>query len=170
MRRLLLLTLALAAVMTAGAVAAAPVTERDDGTSGLPVPRFVSLKKDRVYARTGPGDTYPVTWVYVRAGLPVEVVKEYSIWRQVRDAGGGTAWVNKQMLKGDRTAIVTRTTRVMYAAADLAAPPVWRIAPGAVVSLVLCEGAWCRVTRDGKGGYMLRAQLWGTYPGEAVAG
>ena len=46
----------------------------------------------------------------------------------------------------------------------------WRIAPGAVVSLVLCEGAWCRVTRDGKGGYMLRAQLWGTYPGEPVAG
>lgn len=165
MRRLLILALVLAVP-----VAAAPPMERDDGTSGLPIPRFVSLKKDRVYARTGPGDNYPVTWVFVRENLPVEVVKEYSIWRQVRDIDGGVAWVNKQMIKGDRSAIVTRTERIMYSAADLSSPPVWRIAAGAVVSLVLCEGAWCRVTRDGKGGYMLRAQLWGTYPGEAIAG
>ena len=165
MRRLLALSL-----LAASAVSAAPVTERADGTSGLPVPRFVSLKRDKVYGRSGPGDTYPVTSVYVRARLPVEVVKEYTIWRQVRDIDGGTVWVNKTMLAGERTAIVTRTVRVLYSAADLASAPVWRIAPGAVVSLVLCEGEWCRVTRDGKGGYMLRAQLWGTYPGEAVAG
>ena len=165
MRRLTLLLLAAATAATA-----APVTERDDGTSGLPVPRFVSLKRDKVYARSGPGDDYPVTSVYVRKALPVEVIKEYSIWRQVRDIDGGTAWVNKTMLAGERTAIVTRTVRVMYSAADLAAPPVWRIAPGAVVGLLLCEKDWCRVTRDGKAGYMLRAQLWGTFPGETVAG
>ena len=162
--------LALLLSVCATAASAAPLTERDDGTSGQPIPRFVSLKKDKVYARTGPGDSYPVTYVYVRKALPVEVIKEYSIWRQVRDIDGGTAWVNKTMLAGERTAIVTRTTRVMYSAADLAAAPVWRIAPGAVVSLVLCEKEWCRVSRDGKAGYMLRGQLWGTYPGETVAG
>ncbi len=165
--------LLLAPLLVAGiavAARAAPPVERDDGTSGLPLPRFVSLKKDKVYARTGPGNQYPVTTTYVRKALPVEVVKEYEIWRQVRDIDGGTAWVNKSMLSGERTAVVTRAVRVMYSAADLSSAPVWRIAPGAVVSLVLCEGQWCRVTRDGKGGYMLRAQLWGTYPGEAVAG
>lgn len=162
------LLLAFAAV--AVAAQAAPPGERDDGTSGLPVPRFVSLKKDKVYARSGPGDNYPVVSVYVRQSLPVEVTKEYSIWRQVRDIDGGTAWVNKTMLSGERTAIVTSRVRTLYSAADLSSAPVWRIAPGAVVSLVLCEGEWCRVTRGGKGGYMLRAQLWGTYPGEAVAG
>lgn len=160
---------ALALIIVVASVAAAPV-ERDDGTSGLPIPRFVSLKKDRVYARTGPGGQYPVSVVYVRKNLPVEVIKEYEIWRQVRDSDGGTGWVNKSMLAGERTAVVTRTIRTLYSAADVSAPPVWRIEPGAVVSLVLCEGAWCRVTRDGKGGYMLRAQLWGTYPSEAVAG
>lgn len=160
---------ALAFSMLVFGVAAAPM-ERDDGTSGLPVPRFVSMKKEKVYARTGPDGKYPVAVVYVRKSLPVEVIKEYSIWRQVRDLDGGTGWVNKTMLAGERTAIVTRTIRTLYSAADVSAPPVWRIAPGAVVSLVLCEGAWCRVTKDGKGGYMLRAQLWGTYPGEAVAG
>ena len=166
MRRLALsLTLCIAA-----AAQATPPTERDDGTSGLPVPRFVSLKKDKVYGRSGPGDAYPVVTVYVRKALPVEVTKEYSIWRQVRDIDGGTTWVNKTMLSGERTAIVTRTVRVMYSAADLSAPPVWRIAPGAVVSVVLCEREWCRVSRDGKAGYMLRAHLWGTYPDEAVAG
>ena len=168
--RLFALTLLIAVAAPLAAQAPAPSADRDDGTSGLPIPRFVSLKAGKAFVRSGPGDQYPVQWVYVRKGLPVEVIKEYQIWRQVRDDSGGTAWINKSLLTGERTAVVTRTVRTLYARADLAAPPVWRIAPGAVVSLVLCEGAWCRVARDGKGGYMLRAQLWGTYPGERIEG
>ncbi len=166
----LLLTLAAPVAAQSAPLAPNPPIERDDGTSGLTIPRFVSLKAGRAYVRAGPGDQYPVQFVYVRKGLPVEVVKEYQIWRQVRDDSGGTGWINKSLLSGERTAIVTRTVRTLYARADLAAPPVWRIAPGAVVSLVLCDGAWCRVARDGKGGYMLRAQLWGTYQNERIEG
>ena len=164
MRRLLL---ALALLAAAPALAQA---ERDDGTSGLKIPRFVSLKAGTAFVRTGPGDQYPILWKYVRKGLPLEVVKEYQIWRQVRDEAGDTGWINKSLLTGERTALVTRAVRTVYGRADLAAPPVWRIAPGAQVALVLCEGLWCRVARDGKGGYMLRAQLWGTYADERVGG
>ncbi len=170
-RPLLALLLALAAPLAAQTAApAAPPADRDDGTSGLPIPRFVSIKAGKAFVRSGPGDQYPVQWVYVRKGLPVEVIKEYQIWRQVRDDSGGTAWINKSLLSGERTAIVTRVVRTLYGRADLASPAVWRIAPGAVVSLVLCDGLWCRVARDGKGGYMLRAQLWGTYPNERIEG
>lgn len=62
------------------------------GASGLPLPRFVSLKADRVNVRKGPGTDYPIAWVFERAGLPVEVVREYGIWRQIGDSDGSQGW------------------------------------------------------------------------------
>jgi SH3-like domain-containing protein len=145
-------------------------TPAEDVKSGLVVPRFVSIKKDKAYLRTGPGDQYPVKWQYVRAGLPLEVIREWdAIWFQVRDSEGEIGWMNRSMLTGERTAVVTRSIRTLYEGADLQSRPVWRIAPNAVVRVVLCESAWCRITRDGKGGYILRNQLWGVYPTESIA-
>lgn len=164
---MLLAVLALAAATPAAKPA--PIDgDATRGVSGLPVPRFVSLKSDKAYLRTGPGDRYPVSWIYVRKGLPVEVIREYGIWRQIRDIGGSVGWMNKQLIAGTRTAVVTGQTRTMFAGADLQSAPVWRIAPGALVRVVLCDQAWCRVDRGGKSGYILRTQLWGVQPSETI--
>ena len=56
--------------------------------SGLPVPRFVSLKPDRVNVRGGPTRDHEVTFVYTRAGLPVEITAESDNWRRIRDWEG----------------------------------------------------------------------------------
>jgi SH3-like domain-containing protein len=165
-----LLLLACLIATPAVAAPADPAQACKDALSGLGVPRFVSLKPGKAFVRAGPGDQYPVLWVYVRRGLPLEVLKEYCIWRQVRDESGQVGWINKSLLQSDRLALVTRSVRVLYARPDLASPPVYRIEAGALVGLTLCEGDWCRVARDGKGGYMLRSQLWGTYPGERIEG
>lgn len=144
-------------------------SEADEGRSGLSVPRFVSIKPSKAYLRAGPGERFPVEWVYVRPGLPVEVISEWGIWRQLRDSEGTVGWMNKNLLTGERHAIVTRTVRTLYEGPDLQAKIVWRIEPGAVVAVVMCDGQWCRVTRDGKAGYILRSQLWGVYDTETIA-
>ena len=76
------------------------------GPGGLKVLRYVSLKADRVFLRQGPGTDYPIAWVFQRAGLPVEVLREFEVWRQVRDAGGTVGWVHGSLLSGRRTALV----------------------------------------------------------------
>ena len=43
-------------------------------SSGLPVPRFVSLKSNKVNVRRGPSTDQAIVWVFSRAGLPVEVL------------------------------------------------------------------------------------------------
>ena len=53
--------------------------------SGLPVPRFVTLKSDDINMRVGPGREYPLAWVYKRKGLPVKVIAESDVWRKVAD-------------------------------------------------------------------------------------
>ena len=53
--------------------------------TGLPLPRYASLKTDRVNLREGPGKEHPTTWVFQRAGLPVEITAEFETWLKVRD-------------------------------------------------------------------------------------
>ena len=56
--------------------------------SKLPLPRFVSLKSDRVNLHEGPSKEHRTLWVYERAGLPVEITAEFEIWRKIRDLRG----------------------------------------------------------------------------------
>ena len=148
--------------------AAAPT--KCEGTTDFPVPRFASIKPGKAFARSGPEDRFPISWVYIRKGLPVEIIREYCIWRQVRDPDGEIGWLNKSLLSGDRTAIVTGGQRSLYVAPDLQSRVAFRIDSGTVVRIMVCDGLWCRVSKDGQSGYVLRAQVWGTYPNEAVGG
>src|SRR5579864_875220 len=66
--------------------------------SGLPIPRFASLRSDEVNVRTGPGTRYPVDWVFKRKGMPVEIVAEYENWRKIRDWQGASGWVHQSLL------------------------------------------------------------------------
>ena len=160
---------AVAAILLLIPVAAgAQMKEAQQGLSGLAVPRFVSLGAGEANMRSGPGEQYPIAWVYQREGLPVEVVREWGIWRLVRDPQGGQGWMNKNLLAGERTAYVTRAVRTLYERADIASRPVWRVEPGVVARIVLCEEAWCQLRIDGKSGYVLRNQVWGVYPRESI--
>lgn len=178
MLRRLISTLALGAVtatvgMTGGAVAQEPQA----GATGLPLPRFVSLKSDRVNLRKGPGTDYPTVWVFRRAGLPLEVVKEFESWRQVRDAEGATGWILQTMLSSRRTALVMpwdvkpdRPAPIVELKADDSAgsPVVASIEAGVIANIRSCDGRWCLVTIGDFRGYLEQAKLWGVYPGEPL--
>ena len=91
--RLILLFLSMSALATLSAGSS------EATNSGLPLPRFVTLADVQVNARAGPGFRFPINWVYVRKGLPVEVIDEFGHWRRTRDVDGdaGTARHEEQM-------------------------------------------------------------------------
>ena len=80
-------------------------------TSGLPIPRFVSIKTDRVNARGGPDKDHDVTWIYTRVGWPVEITAEFENWRRIRNSDGTEGWVYHSLLSGKRTAVVQLKTK-----------------------------------------------------------
>ena len=149
--------------------AAAPANASNE-TSGLPVPRFVSLRADEVNMRTGPGTQYPVNWVFRQRALPIEVINEYSHWRKVRDWQDDEGWVHKSMLSGRRSAVVTAEVAVMRAAARPESPIIARLEQGVVGRLVVCPAAAraCRLVVETFDGWGARDDLWGVYPGETL--
>jgi SH3-like domain-containing protein len=134
--------------------------------SGLPVPRFVSLRSDDVNLRTGPGARYPIDWVFHRKTLPVEVLAEVDNWRKIRTDDGTEGWVHQNMLTGRRTAVVTGDVRTLLARNDPSAAVVARLEPGVIGSLLECRDAWCRLEVAGLKGWLPRDTLWGVLPTE----
>ena len=140
--------------------------------------RYVSLKADKVYLRKGPGTGYPIAKVYERAGLPVEVIREFDVWRQVRDAGGTVGWVHSALLSSRRTALVLpwevkegqgpAVQATLRADGSEGARAVAQVEAGVLVGILGCETGWCRVSLGSQRGYIEQTKLWGIYPNETI--
>jgi SH3-like domain-containing protein len=145
------------------------------GPSGLPLPRFVSLKSGRVNSRIGPGLSYAVDWLYLKPGLPMEIVQEYDNWRRVRDSDGAEGWINQSLLSGRRTAIAAPWHKGKSAPIELLAEPdgssraIAVLEPGVLGTIRSCTGEWCEMTFDGHTGWIDQSLVWGAYPGEIVS-
>ncbi len=156
------------------APAPAPAPVRPDANKGtstqLPLPRFASLKTDEVNLRSGPGLRYPIEWVYKRRDLPVEIQREFEVWRLVADQEGVKGWVHQATLVGRRTFVVVGAEQTMRSEANDSASPVARLKPGVIGRLRACEAnaAWCQVQVGEYRGWLKRSAFWGSYPGEAV--
>ena len=142
------------------------------GPSGLPLPRFVSLKSNRVNLRIGPGLNYPVEWLYLKSGVPMEVIQEYDNWRRVRDAEGAEGWINQSLLSGRRTAVAAPWQRgedtelLLRTGPDTTSRIVAKLEPGVIGTLKTCNGQWCEMEFSGHRGWISQTQIWGAYPGE----
>jgi SH3-like domain-containing protein len=165
-RRCLVVVALLVAGWGFDAIAAAE-TATDANPSGLPIPRFVSLRSNEVNLRTGPGLTYPIDWIYQRTGMPVEVVEEFDTWRKIRDWEGTEGWVHQSMLDGKRTFVVIGTEiQWMRLAPENDARPAARLSAGVVGDLMECGPVWCRATVQGYHGWIERNRIFGVLPNE----
>jgi SH3-like domain-containing protein len=157
-----------------------PAPDKAQGTvmgavTGLPLPRYASLKTDRVNLREGPSKDHRTLWVYQREGLPVEIVAEYETWRRIRDAEGTEGWVLHSLLSGRRSSLIAPWTKQdkaetlsLYERADEKAGLVAKLQPNVMAHIKTCNGSWCRVLGKGFDGYIRQDRLWGVYPNERI--
>ncbi len=165
----------IAAVLVSGALAVSPLpaaAQNQVGKSGLPLPRFVSLKSNKVNVRKGPGEDFGIAWIFVKSRLPVEVTQEYDNWRRIRDSDGQEGWVFQSLLSGERTAVVApwekgpplplRTEPAATAAISA------YVGPGVLASVDRCHAGWCRISEARFRGWIQQDRLWGVYPNEEL--
>jgi len=136
------------------------------GGAEAPLPRFAALHADKVNLRTGPGDRYPIEWVYLRKDWPVEVVAQFDHWRRVRDWEGTEGWVHEKMITQRRAVIIIGGVRALRQSPDLSGALVARAESGVVARLDECRGDWCRVSAGDTTGWVQRSDIWGVYPTE----
>ena len=151
----------------AGPTDSAPVTQQtghDPGVgpeTGLPIPRFVSMKASEANIRRGPSLTHRVDWVFRHQGLPLIVTAEYGHWRRVMDRDGAGGWVHYAMLSGTRTVIVDVDMAELRAQPNELAPIKAEAERGVIARLEDCSAKWCEIRADGAKGWVHEGDLWG---------
>ena len=130
--------------------------------SGLPVPRYVSLKFADVNARAAPGDDSRLLWVYKTKGLPVQVVAETEEWRRICGPDGGAAWVNRSEIDGRRTLLNQAPTATPIVNAPKAGAKVVALLNSqALARIRKCAPGWCQIRVGALQGWMATDQVWG---------
>ena len=132
--------------------------------TGLPIPRFVSIKSGEVNSRSGPGPTYPIKWVYQRKNLPVEITAEFKLWRRIKDFDGDETWINHAMLSGTRNAIFKIQTIAYSDEEQTSATAEFK--KGVQVKLAKCTKTKCFIEYGRTRGWVDKASLWGVYAEE----
>jgi SH3-like domain-containing protein len=132
-------------------------------------PYWASIASGRAMMRTGPGQTYPGTWLYVRPDLPIRVLEIYHDWRKVQDPDGTTGWMLVRLLSDQRTAIVRGAApQELHEAPDRASPVRFHAQPGVVGRVSRCAGGWCLFDVHGRSGYIRIAEIWGVDANETI--
>lgn len=136
--------------------------------TNLPLPRYVTLKPGKAFARRGPGPSHRIDWVFVRAGMPLRVTAEYEHWRRVEDAEGFGGWVHYTRLTGSRAALIAVPMAELRSLPDPAAPVVLKAERNVTAKVLKCGGGWCRLNIGGEKGWLETSALWGVEPGEII--
>jgi len=137
--------------------------------SGQPIPRFVSVKSDKVFVRSGPGVRYPIKWVFKKKGYPIEVIQEFDTWRKIRDHEGEEGWIHQTLLSGKRRALVIADKGVTMSKKPLLdAKPIAFLEENVVTAVNQCVAEFCQVEISGFKGWIERKSLWGVYEAEQI--
>ena len=131
-------------------------------------PRFASLRAERVNVRSGPGMRYPISWVFVRRGLPVEITAEFEFWRKIRDWDGAEGWIHQSLISSRRTALVAGALRALRDDASASSSIVLYAEPGVQGDVLSCRDSWCEIRIAGQVGWMPKDHLWGVRADETI--
>lgn len=132
-------------------------------------PYWASIAAGKARMRTGPARTYPASWLYQRADLPVRVVAVFKEWRRVQDPDGTEGWMLGGLISSTRTAVVRSPEPIaMRERPAPASKLLWRAAPGVVGRLSECGDGWCRFDVKGRAGFVEVSGLWGVEAGERL--
>lgn len=170
----ILLVLGLGLFFPAAVIAADPDPKEEAvqgfRTTDLPLPRFVSLRSDKVYVRAGPALRYPIKWIYKRANMPVEIIQEFDNWRKIKGFDGEEGWIHQSLLSGERTVLIKEAADLVPLREGFSsqARMIARIEPQVVANIDQCAGEWCRIETGGYRGWVQRNFLWGIYEDEEL--
>lgn len=150
--------------------------------TGLPLPRFVSLKSQEVNFRSGPGYKYKIMFMFRCKGYPVEVVEEFEQWRMLKDINGNSGWIHENLISGVRNGIVVDNKEsgvanknndknekivLLLRLPNQASQPIARMEVGLVVKLKKCTNEWCKIILpNNMKGWLQKNNIWGVYTNE----
>lgn len=148
-------------LMTSGGSAPAQQTLATGPETGLPMPRFVSVKATKARVRQGPSRDHRIEWLFVHKNMPVKVIAEHGHWRRIEDSTGAAGWMHYSLLSGRRSVLVTSPRIALRFEPSTSADTVAFAEEGVIARLGECADGWCELTAGQTKGWATLEGLWG---------
>ena len=122
--------------------------------------KFLSLKKNKVNVRYGPGFEFPVKYMYEKKNLPIKQLDKKDNFRRIIDYKKNSGWIHISQLKKANSVIVTND-KIMFKKSSIFSEPIARIKEGRLLIVTRCNNEWCEVKTENLNGWVKKKDLWG---------
>ena len=121
---------------------------------------FLSLKKNKVYVRYGPGKNYPIKYIYKKKFLPVKVIDTKENFRRIIDHKKNSGWIHHIMLTKSNSLIVLEE-KIVFKKNSKFSDPVVKLEKGRLVTIKKCKLKWCKIESGNYSGWIETKNVWG---------
>ena len=121
----------------------------------------VSVKKDNVNVRSGPGTEFPVSMELFK-GYPLKVIEKKGDWLKISDFENDSGWIYSPLVVPGSTVIVNGKKSInMRSKPDTSASIVASVDRGVVLTKLSAKGKWVKVRHSqGATGWIYSPLLW----------
>ena len=123
--------------------------------------KFLSLKKDKVNVRYGPGKDHAIKYIYRKINLPIRQIDIKENWRRIVDLKNNSGWIHLSQLKPSNSFIILED-KILFKGPYNFSVPVARLEKGRLVIVKKCETIWCKITTDDYSGWVKNNNVWGS--------
>ena len=121
---------------------------------------FLSLKKNKVNVRYGPGFNYEVKYIYRKKNLPVKIIDKKENFRKVIDIKKNSGWIHISQLKKSKSFIITKD-KILFKRPSIFSKPIVKIEKGRLLIYKKCQELWCKVETGNYTGWVEINNIWG---------
>ena len=121
---------------------------------------FLSLKKNYVNVRYGPGFEYPIKYVYKKINLPIKQIDKKENFRRIIDLKNNSGWIHVSQLKKVNS-IIPKIDKILFKKPTNFSEPLAKIEKGRVLLVHSCNDRWCNVKTENFSGWIKIENSWG---------
>ena len=123
--------------------------------------KFLSLKKNKVNVRYGPGKDYAIKYIYRRINLPIKQIDKKENWRRIIDLKNNSGWIHWSQLKTSNSIIVLKD-KILFKNPTNFSKPLAKLRKGRLLIIKSCEDEWCNVKTENFSGWVKKDNVWGS--------
>ena len=121
---------------------------------------FLSLKKNKVNVRYGPGFEYPIKYIYKKINLPIKQIDKKENFRRIIDHKNNSGWIHVSQLKKVNS-LIPKIDKILFSKPTNFSKPLAKIEKGRVLLIQNCNDDWCKVKTGNFKGWVKIENSWG---------
>jgi SH3-like domain-containing protein len=122
---------------------------------------FLSLKKNKVNVRYGPGFNFQVKYVYNKINLPIKQIDQKENFRRIIDLKNNSGWIHVSQLKKSNS-IISLNDKILFTKPTVFSKPLAKIKKGRLLVIKKCLNNWCKITTNEFNGWIEAKNIWGS--------